>query len=90
MKLLLQLIRRWRRHLNDIDAHLDYPDLMAPPLPRGIDVRGEHEMELHWNYRRKILEQKKILDASRDQEAAGYKIVSLEDDDSEFIAWRML
>jgi hypothetical protein len=83
MKTLMHWYGRWRRHLNDIDAHLDYPDIMAPSLPRDLDCRGEHEMHLHWEYRRKVLKQvdaikqRRILEASSNPDAAGYKPQSL-------------
>jgi len=69
---------RFRAHLASIEAHIEYPDLMAPPLPCGIDCRGQLEMDHHWEYRRKILQQRNILDASRDVESAGYKPENLE------------
>lgn len=79
MKTLVHWYLRWRRHLASIDAHLDYPDIMAPPLPRGTDCRGQIEMQNHWETRRKMLvKRKEIMDASADVNNAGFVPVNLE------------
>ncbi len=69
---------RFRAHLASIEARVEYPILMAPSLPRGLDCRGEREWELYWSYLRDVVKKKDILDASRDMESAGYKQESLE------------
>ena len=56
MKSVKHLYERWRQHLSDIDSALYYPNLMFSRPPTGCDMRSQYEMELHWNYRRKILQ----------------------------------
>jgi len=75
------MIRLWRRfnaHLKDIDNYLEYPDLLAKRLPTGIDIRGEHEMELYWEYQRKLLSKRASFPLIDDVESAGWRPHSLE------------
>ena len=78
IRLLENLHRRFWAHLKDIDNHLEYPDMLSKPLPTGIDVRGEYEMELHWEYRRKLLAKRADFPLIDDCESAGWQPHALE------------
>jgi hypothetical protein len=71
-----------RNHFDDKRGALEYPTIMAKPLPKGVDVRGQYEMELHWQYRQEVLKRKNdpLFPAVSDPEQAGWRPVSLEVD----------
>lgn len=75
-------VRRIRYHLDDIRYAIDYPDVMFHSLPRGVDVRGEKEMELYYGYLATLIAKRappiSIFDASSDVNKAGYKPRGLE------------
>ena len=73
-----RLWRRWKAHLQDIDNVLDYPDVMFPPLPTGIDIRGQVEMDAYYEYLRKLIQCRAPFPLIDDCESAGYRPHSLE------------
>jgi hypothetical protein len=63
--MIKRMLRRIRAHLTDIDGALHYPVLMAPPLPMGIDVRGEVEMEAYYATMAEVLKRREELEAKK-------------------------
>jgi hypothetical protein len=91
LKIIQRSIKRFHSHLTDIDKRVEYPVLMAKPLPRGVDLRGDSEMRCFSVYEKKLAERQKemrelkrypvsepsILDASSDPSKAGFRPVGL-------------
>lgn len=74
------IVNDFRNHFDDKRGALEYPTIMAKPLPKGVDVRGQYEMELHWQYRQKILKRlnDRAFPAVSDPDCAGWRPTPLE------------